>query len=584
MGLRLRINLLITVLMVVFAVAVGRGVVLGARSSIHEEIEAGTRVTVQMLSSVAMLAEVSGRPRAMLLGYLQQLGRVRANDILLFDATGAAPIYRSPPSTYKAGRNAPAWYAELVAPRIAPTTIRLRGARLEVVPEPSRATLDAWDDLMHLLLLGGVFFVAINVLVFWSVSRWLRPLADIQRALTAMERGRLDVTLPKLRLPELRRVGDAFNRMTRALAEATSDNRRLALAVRQSSDAIVIHDPAGRISFMNPAGERLLGYATGALLGRTLVTLAARSRRDDVGRELAAIARREAIDELVTRFVTSEGDEIDVSLAAAPVVDPETDEVLGGIVSCRNLSAQFRAQAIESELKRNRELANVVAAERSAIAQELHDELGQCVTAIRSIAEVIGQRSAATAPDIHAAAQNIKEIAGRIYDDVHAIVRRLRPIRLDALGLAEAVRETVAAWRARNPGTEYALSIAGDLGDVSEALAVTIYRLVQEGLTNIVRHANARHAWIGLSREGGVLRLSIRDDGHGNLARASDHGYGLSGMRERLAAFGGTLVVDAKPGVGTEIRAVVPATIQRTAKVEPEGQAARKREAGRVAK
>src|SRR5205823_13821132 len=174
-------------------------------------------------------------------------------------------------------------------------------------------------------------------------------------------------------------------------------------------------------------------------------------------------------------------------LSAAPVVDPDTNQVVGGIVSYRDLSAQIRAQAIESELRRNRELAKVIEAERSGIAQELHDELGQCVTAIRSIAEVIGQRSAKMAPDIHAAAQNIKEIAGRIYDDVHAIVRRLRPTRLDTLGLEDALKETVASWAARNPGIECKLEIAGDLRDLGQAANVTIYRLVKEGHTNEVR-------------------------------------------------------------------------------------------------
>lgn len=558
MSLRLRINLLITLLMVAFAAAVGKVVVEADRSSIHEEIEAGTKVTVQMLSSVVLLAQMSGQSRPLLLHYLQQLGRVRANDILLFDANDSTPIYRSPASTYKAGRNAPDWYARLVWPHLPSTTIRLNGARLEIIPEPSRATLDAWDDLLHLLLLGGVFFVIVNVLVFWSVSRWLRPLGAIQQALLAMEHGRLDVTLPNLRVPELARIGDSFNRMTRALGEATSANRRLALAVHQSSDAVLIHDLEGRVSFVNPAAQRMVGYDADALVGRPLSALVPPSRHDDIVRELAAVARRETIDESVTRLVTREGVEVDVALAAAPVVDPDSREVVGGIVSCRNLSAQIRAQAVESELRRNRELAKVVERERSGIAQELHDELGQCVTAIRSIAEVIGQRSAATEPEIHAAAQNIKEIASRLYDDMHAIVRRLRPVRLDVLGLADAIRETVTAWRARNPGTEYGVRIEGDLRDVAEAASVAIYRLVQEGLTNIVRHARATTASVVLSRENDVIRLSIRDNGHGRVASVPASGYGLAGMRERIAALGGLLAVEGTPGVGTELRAEIP--------------------------
>ena len=568
MSLRLRINLLITLLMVVFAGAVGKVVIEADRSSIHEEIEAGTKVTVQMLSSVVLLAQMSGEPRPLLLHYLQRLGRVRANDILLFDVSNPAPIYRSPASTYKAGRSAPGWYADLVSPHLPSATIRLSGARIEIIPEPSRATLDAWDDLVHLLLLGGVFFVIVNVLVFWSVSRWLRPLGAIRQALSAMERGRLDVTLPNLRVPELAQIGDSFNRMTRALGDATSANRRLALAVHQSSDAIVIHDLEGHVSFANPAARRMFGYDGDALVGQPLSALVPPAHRDDIVHELAAIRRREAIDGSVTRFVTRDGIEVDVALAAAPVVDPDSREVVGGIVSCRSLSAQIRAQAVESELRRNRELAKVVEAERSGIAQELHDELGQCVTAIRSIAEVIGQRSAATEPEIHAAAQNIKDIASRLYDDMHAIVRRLRPIRLDVLGLAEALRETVASWSVRNPGAEYTVRIEGDLGDVAEAASVTIYRLVQEGLTNVVRHARATRASVALSREGDVIRLSIRDNGRGGVASVPASGYGLAGMRERIAALGGTLWVEGMPGLGTEVRAEIPVAAHRMAEAQ----------------
>jgi len=559
MSLRLRINLLVTVLMFVFAAALGRLVVEAARQSIHEEIEAGTKVTVQMLSSVVHVAELGDNPRMFLLSFLQRLGRVRANDIRFFDDTTGVPVYQSPPFQYKAGRSAPEWYARLVAPRIPPATMRLDGTHLEVIPEPSRATLDAWDDLKALLMLGGLFFLVVNALVFWYVSRSLRPIGQIQKALASMEGGRVDVTLPEFRLPELRRLSEAFNRMTRRLGEAMVDNRRLALAVRQSSDAILIHDPDGRISFWNPAAEKLFGYGQDAVLGQPLATLAPDAQREEVEQQLASVVRRTPIDSLVTRRVTREGREIDVTLSAAPVVDPDTDQVVGGIVSYRDLAAEIRSQAAENELKQNRELAKVVEAERAVIAQELHDELGQCVTAIGSIAEFVGQRSHPTMPDVHAAAQNIKEISGRIYDGMHAIVRRLRPGRLDALGLEDALKETVASWAARNPRIEWSLDISGDLGDLGEAARLTIYRLVQEALTNVVRHADASRTIVALRRDDHSVRLSVRDNGHGNMAApSSDSGFGLVGMRERVLALGGSFVIDGISGVGTEVRAVIP--------------------------
>src|SRR6202171_70342 len=230
MSLRLRINLLIPVLMALFAAALGRTIIDDARSSIREEIEAGTKVTIQMLSAVVFASELTGTPRPFLLSFLQQLGRVRANHLRLVDAASNAVIYESPPSTYKAGRNAPEWYSRLVVANYQPITILLRGSRLEVIPDPSRATLDAWDDLTHLLMLGGLFFVLVNALVFWFVSHSMRPMEHIQKGLAEMEAGRVDVTLPDFRLPEFRRISEAFNRMTRALGDAMAENRRVQAA------------------------------------------------------------------------------------------------------------------------------------------------------------------------------------------------------------------------------------------------------------------------------------------------------------------------------------------------------------------
>jgi signal transduction histidine kinase len=142
---------------------------------------------------------------------------------------------------------------------------------------------------------------------------------------------------------------------------------------------------------------------------------------------------------------------------------------------------------------------------------------------------------------------------------MHAIVRRLRPGRLDALGLEDALKETVASWAARNPRIEWSLDISGDLGDLGEAARLTIYRLVQEALTNVVRHADASRTIVALRRDDHSVRLSVRDNGHGNMAApSSDSGFGLVGMRERVLALGGSFVIDGISGVGTEVRAVIP--------------------------
>ena len=441
MSLRLRINLLVTVLMALFAVAVTRIVVEDTRSSIKEEIEAGTKVTVQMLSAMAFASQLTGAPRPLLRSFLERLGRVRANDIRLWDTATNTIVYQSPPSTYKAGRDAPRWYAQLVVPRFTPVSIQLPGARIEVVPDASRATLDAWDDLMQLLMLWGLFFVVVNVLVFWFVSRWMRPMDRIQRALAQMEGGQVDVRLPGFAIPDFRRIGVAFNRMTRALGEADAANRKLAL-----------------------------------------------------DRELALVLRGR----------------------------------------------------IEQE--------------RREISQELHDELGQCVTAIRTIAESLVQRPTAPAAEVRTGAQNIKDIAARIYEGMHDIARRLRPPELDALGLPQALEGTLAAWSARNPAIAFGLELEGDLQGLPDTVGVTVYRLVHEALTNVVRHADASRATVRVAREDlRTLQVTVDDNGHGQVGMdTAAAGLGLAGMAERVQALGGTFSVEGRPDTGTQLRAVIP--------------------------
>ncbi|HEY1328346.1 MAG TPA: PAS domain S-box protein [Casimicrobiaceae bacterium] len=561
-SLRLRINLLVTALMALFALAVGRMIVDDTRSSIKEEIEAGTKVTVQMLSAVVFASQMSGTPRQFLLSFLARLGHVRANHLRLVDATTGEVVYESPPPVYKAGRDAPAWYASLVDPGIAPVQLGLPGARIEIVPDPSRATLDAWDDLRHLLLLGGIFFVVVNVLVFWFVSRSMRPMEDIQRGLADMENGRLDARLPDFRLPEFRRIGIAFNRMTTALRDAMADNRRLALAVRQSSDAILIHEPDGRIAFWNPAAELMFGYRADEIVGKPLSLLAPPAERADIERQLAAVRRRESIDNICTRRATRHGREIYVAVSMTPLVDPETDRVVGGIVSHRDIAAQLRAQAAEAELRKNRELAQLVQTsverERRGIAQELHDELAQCVTAIRSIAESLSRRSGTA--EVHEGAQNIKDIAGRLYEGMHGIVRRLRPAELDALGLRATLQSAVAGWATSNPGIAFELSLPDDLDRLPDAASVTVYRLVHEALANVIRHANATRVSVRIAQhDDGSLDIHVEDNGHGCIDPAvSCAGFGVTGMRERVEALAGRFSVEGRPGTGTTVRAWLP--------------------------
>ena len=230
----------------------------------------------------------------------------------------------------------------------------------------------------------------------------------------------------------------------------------------------------------------------------------------------------------------------------------------------RRRQAAAAERALAEALEENRRLSRMALLaqedERRNLARELHDELGQCLNAIKADATAI--RDDPRAPrEVLESAQAIVDVSGRVYDVARGLMQRLRPVALDELGLADALRHLTGEWGRRNAGVKCALDLRGELGGLSEQVNITLYRVVQECLTNVTRHAGASAVDIALQREDGELRLSVRDDGVG-IARAGA-GFGLAGLRERVAALEGRLdVLPASPR-GVEVRARIPAGASR---------------------
>ncbi|UCH48279.1 MAG: PAS domain S-box protein [Betaproteobacteria bacterium] len=572
MSLRFWINLVITVVVAGFAIVTAYILVGDLKKSINEEIEAGTRVTVQLLETViasSQEAAEGGDEMAALAMFLRDAGRVRANEIRLYDALDNL-IYESPPSVYKQGRWAPEWFASLVRPPLPDVRLELPGGTIVVTPDSSRSILDAWDELKWLGGLLLAFFVLLNLLVFWLLGRFMQPLQSILAGLSQMERGRFDVRLPEYRLPEFASISHSFNRMAQALEDSIFENRRLALIAQQSSDAIIIHDLEGRVSFWNSAAERMFGYWASEILGNSAMKLAPPEKQDELRDTLDKIRRRERVEHLETTRLTRSGELVDVALSAAPLVDPVSDEVIGEICAMRDMTEHKRMQQTEEALEQNRRLTQLIQSrleeERRNIARELHDELGQCVTAIKSIGTAISNRQDGTSEETRKNAGTIVSVASHIYDVVHSIIRQLRPSALDHLGLSEALREVVAAFQSRHPEVVAELVLGPDIDGSAEDINITVYRIVQECLTNVIRHSQASRVIIAVSRDdnssmGDALRVRVQDNGKGldvPDASASSR-FGLMGMRERVQAFGGSLdIVSGGPGEGVMVEAMIP--------------------------
>jgi two-component system sensor histidine kinase UhpB len=575
LSLRFRINLVITLVVVAFTLATGNLLIEETRRSIREEMEAGTKITAQLLETV--IAHTSPNLQQephnrILLSFLQRVGRVRANEIRLYDESDKL-LYTSPPPVYKRGRWAPQWFSGLISPKLNDYRLNLPGGSVVITPDSSRAILDAWDDLKQFFWLVVGFFVFVNAIVFWLLGRSLRPVGKILGGLSQMEKGRFETRLPLFGSPEFDSIGHVFNRMAQTLEESLAENRRLALVAKQSSDAIIIHDLEGRISFWNPAAERMFGYRVEDIVGRSATLLTTPERHGEVQENLDTVKRRALIEMIETQRLTRDGRVVDVALSAAPLVDPASDEVIGEICSMRDITEHKLVQLAERELDQNRQLTRAIQSrleeERRSIARELHDELGQCVTAIKTIGTAISNRTQETAPDIHANALTIVSVASHIYDVVHGIIRQLRPTALDHLGLSETLRETVSAWRERHPETACDLRLDGALEGMGETINITVYRIVQECLTNIARHAAATRSDVDVARcndpqHGDVVKVSVRDNGKG-FTQQRERGatrFGLIGMRERVQALDGEFRIDSSPGEGVTVTAVIPVTVR----------------------
>ena len=445
MTLRLKINLIVGALTVLFLAAVIALQLRSMRESVNEEVVAANRVASQLLNRTAWRYAAQGTPA--MLAFLQGVGRIRSNDVTLLDAQGAE-IYRSPPSPYKAGRDAPAWFEALISPAPSVQAIEFPDGKLVVQANASRAAVDAWDYAVWLFGGALVLLVVVNTLVFWLVGRTVQPLAQIVAALNRVQAGRFDVALPPLPGTEAGAIGTAFNRMVGELQDHIETEKRAVRAERQLSDS----------------------------------------------REL-------------TRWIE---------------------------------------QHIEQE--------------RRMIARELHDELGQSVTAMRSMALSIAQRVGPLDAQAEQAARTIAEESSRLYDAMHGIIPRLTPLVLDNFGLAEALEDLAERTRRSQPGLQLDLQLEAGPARLPEELALALYRAAQEGITNALRHGEARRVQVTLRGGGAGVTLEVVDDGRGlppeGLQRTGH--YGLRWLDERAQALRGHLAIGPAEPHGTRLTLELP--------------------------
>lgn len=218
-----------------------------------------------------------------------------------------------------------------------------------------------------------------------------------------------------------------------------------------------------------------------------------------------------------------------------------------------------RMHEISALLEANRHLTQrLISAqedERRILAQELHDEVGQACTALRIEAAYIGKAIHNNPNAALESAKRIDQSSLRMHSLARDMLKRLRPPNLDSLGLEESLKELCSSWE-QHCRIQCHTLINALPHDLPDALSTTIYRVTQEALTNIAKHANASQVWISLDGSQDVLTLSISDNGQGlHPTPSSSHGLGLTGMRERIASLHGHIhFEDAQPGLRIHVQ------------------------------
>jgi signal transduction histidine kinase len=228
------------------------------------------------------------------------------------------------------------------------------------------------------------------------------------------------------------------------------------------------------------------------------------------------------------------------------------------------------ASALEAMTRERSELtARLVSAgeaERRRLARELHDELGQCITAVNAIASGVTQVAEERCPELVAEGERLARTGSHMMDMLRGMLRRLRPVAIEELGFAECIRALVAEFRCA--GTQVELSVAEGVDDLHDDIVLSGYRVVQECLTNVARHARASSVAIeiatartGTGDERSDLVIRVEDDGiAGAAGKRLQPGMGLLGMRERVAAIGGRLEFATKTPHGFSVVAHLPMT------------------------
>lgn len=442
MNLRFRLNLVVTLVLLVILLIGAVVVIHNARQNVQAEVQSTMDLALHMLNaeltnfnSNDTQASVSSQTSPFNLSNLSGVRHLRIafydDKERLIETNQLVGVNKQqqPPSWFMEQMNSA---LESVSEKTLPISINgQQMGKLVVSPEPGNEVSEAWKETKTMLYLIVLFFIAVNVLLYLAVTRSLKPIDTIIEALTDIETGQLDRRLPVFKLPEMTNISHKFNLMATTLQSSINNNHRL-----------------------------------------------------------------------------------------------------------------------------TQQIIRLQEAERKRLAHELHDEIGQHLTAIHVDASVIK-----TSPNLESArksAEAIDDVVRRMMDIVRTMLHQLRPDGLDELGFVVALQELVNNWQERHHNIDVEAHFEGEFKTIDETVQLTLYRVMQECLTNISRHSKARQVWVSLTEKDNIIQLEIADNGQGFDVQQYSHRFGLAGMKERVDSVQGELLIKTTLNEGVTIEVTIP--------------------------
>jgi len=337
---------------------------------------------------------------------------------------------------------------------------------------------------------------------------------------------------------------------------------RLAAIVESSEDAIVAKNLDGIIVHWNSAAERMFGYAAEEAIGQHITLIVPPDHLDEEADILASLRRGERIDHFETVRKRKDGTLLDISVTISPVKDAQ-GHVIGASKVARDITERKRLALLLQEAELSGRLLQLQDEERRRIARELHDGAGQLLAALSMNIAAIAAEESRLSPGVTRNVEESRSLIDQAVSEIRTISHLLHPPLLDEVGLISALNEYVNGFGERSK-IRVSLDLPSDLERLPREIELSIFRIVQECLTNVHRHSGSATASVQLSHKSGKIHLQVSDQGHGINPEIQDKfregkgsGVGLRGMSERIRQLGGGMRIQSSQN-GTSIIVVLP--------------------------